>query len=379
MSVAQGPWSGQQQRGARPEPFESFSPSEWSGDPPDYDWMVDGCFLRGTVGMLSGDGGLGKSLLMQQLLTAAAIGKGWLGLPTEQCNTIGIFCEDDRDELHRRQAKINAYYQCAPGDLSPALYVSRVGMENTIMEFDRRTDRPQPTPLFEQLRHAILQHEARIVVLDTVADVFAGDEIRRNQVRRFITALRRIAIEIQGCIILTAHPSNAGLSSGTGLSGSTAWNNSVRCRLYLTRKTVEEGEDTNERLLKTMKNNQGPFGGRVPVKWEAGVFVRSDEGKPISNVVDKIELETAMVHALADMVASGTKAHADWNYHGCFVNALRQRKPFSEYSRNAVIDAQGRLLKTGRIVAVEIGPPSKTRTYLRTPDTRYQAEKGPLL
>ncbi len=45
--------------------------------------------------MLGGDGGIGKSLVAQQLLTAAAIGQRWLELPTRPCKGIGFFCEDD--------------------------------------------------------------------------------------------------------------------------------------------------------------------------------------------------------------------------------------------------------------------------------------------
>ena len=35
------------------EPFDAFSPADWYGKTaPAYDWMVEGCLLRGTVGML---------------------------------------------------------------------------------------------------------------------------------------------------------------------------------------------------------------------------------------------------------------------------------------------------------------------------------------
>lgn len=30
-------------------------------EPPAREWMVEGCFAKGTVGMVSGDGGIGKS------------------------------------------------------------------------------------------------------------------------------------------------------------------------------------------------------------------------------------------------------------------------------------------------------------------------------
>ena len=75
-------------------------------------WLVEGMIPIRNVTMFGGDGGLGKSLLAQQLLTCVAIGKPWLGLPTQAGRALGVFCEDDCDELHIRQADINSHYGC---------------------------------------------------------------------------------------------------------------------------------------------------------------------------------------------------------------------------------------------------------------------------
>lgn len=270
-------------------PFQTFNPSTWEGKkPPGYNWIVDGCFLPGTVAMLSGDGGLGKSLLLQQLATCVALGKPWLGMNVRRGRAFAMFCEDDKDELHRRQVRINAHYECGMADLEEdVLFASRVGQENGLMYFDRQNDAVRPAPLFDQVSYAAKQLGASVVILDTVADVFTGNEIIRNQVRRFVTNLRRLALELQGVVILSHHPSLQGMANGTGLSGSTAWNNSVRSRLYLTKK--KDGAE-NERFLKTMKNNQGPWGGKVRLEWQKGVFVRTDTPdlpKPWAEVDDE--------------------------------------------------------------------------------------------
>src|SRR5690606_4285666 len=117
------------------------------------------------------------------LCTAMAIGRPWLGLDTKPGRTFAFFCEDDEDELHRRQAAINRHYGCEEADLSGVEYAARVGLDNILVDFDRRSEQPRVLPLYEQLRNRVLAHEAQIVILDTLADVFAGDEIRRNQVR----------------------------------------------------------------------------------------------------------------------------------------------------------------------------------------------------
>lgn len=383
MSVRHGPWPVDGQLPAtRPNalgPFNSFSPAKWHGvEPPPYDWMVDGCFLRGTVAMLSGDGGLGKSLLMQQLCTAATIGKPWLGLETQACKAFAFFCEDDEGELHRRQHAINRLYDCQGADLEHVEYAARVGMENVLVEFDRRTDQPKFMPLFEQLRHKVTSIGAQIVVLDTLADVFAGNEIIRNQVRRFVSALRRLAMEIQGVIVMTAHPSLTGMSSGTGLSGSTGWNNSVRSRLYLTRVRQngdEEEEDTNERYLKTMKNNQGPFGGKIKLRWEKGVFVRADQAAPApDDLVSRLDLDNRLIAALTTLVENGSMVHAAQESRSSFSSLIRAMPEFRSYSHGAIMSAQERMIASGRIARVEMGPASKRRKYIRPLSARYPGE-----
>jgi RecA-family ATPase len=70
------------------------------------------------------------------------------------------------------------------------------------------------------------------------------------------------------------HPSLTGLNSGSGTSGSTAWNNSVRSRLYLSRIADNGFEpDPDARVLSTKKANYGRTGGEINLKWERGVFV----------------------------------------------------------------------------------------------------------
>jgi hypothetical protein len=59
------------------------------------------------------------------------------------------------------------------------------------------------------------------------------------------------------------------MASGSGTSGSTAWNNSVRSRLYLT----QDDANPDARILKFMKSNYGPKGEPMKLIWRNGLFV----------------------------------------------------------------------------------------------------------
>lgn len=268
----------------RPAPideFTPFSPARWRGtQAPQVAWLVDGAFIKGTVGILAGDGGLGKSLLLQQLQTACALGVPWLGMRTEKCDSLALYCEDDEHELHRRQERINGHYGCGMEHLSGVHMESRPGRDCVLMEFKQWGGDGRRKAMFDQLAHAAISRNVKIVILDTVADVFSGNEVDRNQPRTFIRALRQLALKIQGVVILTQHPSNEGMSSGSGRSGSTGWHNSVRSRLYLTKPKGTDEVQTDERLLRTMKQNAGKFGGKMPVTWRDGVFVLTEQAAP---------------------------------------------------------------------------------------------------
>ena len=251
---------------------------------PERRWLVRDWIPFGYVTALYGDGGTGKSLLAQMLATATAIRQPWLDLETAgggaaAIRSLAVLCEDDLDELHRRQENINRLYGCRFGELEQVRWLPRLGYDNLLMTFDHN-GRGVLTPFFEQVRQAALEFQAQLLIVDTAADTFGGNEIIRSQVRQFIqAALGRLARELNGAVLLCAHPSVAGLTSGTGTGGSTGWSNTVRSRLYLERPKPDSDEeesaapDDSRRILTRKKANMASTGDSVELRWENGVFV----------------------------------------------------------------------------------------------------------
>lgn len=279
----------------RPRPLVLRSADDLEGiSVPDREWLISDVLIRGGVTLFSGNGGLGKSLLCLQLQVACALGRSnWLGmkLPGRPMTTFGYYCEDDVDEIHRRIFNICKHMQVNFRHLDGRVqYLCRVGEEhNELMVFNSRDDTGKRTPMFSQLADMIRAYGVEITIIDTVADTFLGNENVRPQVRAYIGALRHLALINRGGVLLTAHPSRAGLADRSGLSGSTAWEGSVRARIYLTKPSTgkdDDGDDkpTDERLLRVMKSNYGPPGGKVRIKWhkEGHLFVPSDE-QPVEN------------------------------------------------------------------------------------------------
>lgn len=368
----------------RPKPLDVLNASDLEGRPiPDRQWVIPSILARRGITMLNGAGGVGKSLLCLQLQVAAALGMPWLGLPIEKpMSSFAMYCEDDADEIHRRLADVCRHFGCSFDDLGDKVrYITRVGENNELMSFYGRDGRGKRTALFFQLEDEIKLFGDELIIIDTVADVFMGNENIRPQVRAFITAVRRLALINSGGVIITAHPSRAGMFDGTGMSGSTAWEGSVRSRVYFTKPSAAEGggEDdgpTDERLLKIMKSNYAAAGDKLRLKWENGAFIRTDIAGAGGGLIDKLDADRKLLEAAEYLVNRGSMLAADPAARTSLVVVARKLPSCRHLSWQEALAAQDRLLEKGRLVTVELGIPSRRRLYVRPAHLRYPGEDG---
>jgi len=354
----------------------TIDPLRWDGEPvPERRWIVEGLVPEGQVTMLGGDGGLGKSLIAIQLLAACALGKSWLGYPVRPCKAIGIFCEDDRDELHRRFADVLRHYGASFGDLESLTLLCRAGQDNLLMEFGDQWSAGEPTPFCTRIETLARDSGAELLALDSLHDFFGGNENARPQARQFVGSLRTIAMVMRGAVLLTAHPSLSGRNSGSGEAGSTAWNNAVRSRLYLTAPRQDDGDspDRDYRELRTKKANYGASGNVLRLRWQDGVFGREDQR--IGGFVEVLELDRALMEGLRSLISNGEMISAKTKARNGFANVLRDLPSCKKYSWAVVCAAQDRLIANGKLVRVNAGPPSNATVYVRPVDMVYPGER----
>ena len=205
-----------------------FTAASLAGRPvPPREWAVPSLIPFDTVTMLSGDGGVGKSLLAAQLAVAFASGSEWVGLQPERGPVVFVSAEDDRDELHRRVATIAESEGVDLADLYDLHIVPLAGLNAVMGATEGRSGVVKETAVWRGLVRLVERVKPHLVILDTLADAFAGNELARTEARQFIGQLRGLAIEHKLAVLLLSHPSLSGLNSGTGTSGSTAWSNSA--------------------------------------------------------------------------------------------------------------------------------------------------------
>lgn len=228
-------------------------------------WVVDQWLPRGTVTLMAGPPGVGKSLVAEQLAIAVANGDEWLGLRTVQGVVLGLFCEDDHDELLRRASRIFEAGFYDPAEASKDLHLdARAGKPNALVTFGN--DRiPRSTALMSLLEEKCAAIRPALVILDNIAQLFIGMENDRAQVTAFCNRLAGLAGGHKCAVLLLGHPAKV---AGSEFSGSTAWEAAVRTRLFLERR--EDGT----MILRKPKANYAAVD-EIAIEWrDPGVFAR---------------------------------------------------------------------------------------------------------
>ena len=265
---------------AEVKPLDIPAASTWADrePPPLRDWVIEGLSIAaGRVTTFMGNGGFGKTTIAEQIAIAVATSSPVFGMPVRGGPVVGIFCEDEPEELERRGRIICQRDGLSLDSLDQLHILSRDGEDNVLASFDR--DRIVLTDFYRQLDATVAFYKPRLTIIDTAADVFAGDFMSTPQVRQFIkVALGGLCVRHDTAVLLLAHPSASGMASGDGGGFSTAWHNSVRSRLFLRHPKSEDAEaKTDRRILETKKSNYGPAGGRVPLIYSAGRFIFDPE------------------------------------------------------------------------------------------------------
>ncbi|MEI5682336.1 MULTISPECIES: AAA family ATPase [unclassified Mesorhizobium] len=342
--------------------FPVINPADWEGVPvPPRHEFIPGLVPMRQVTILNGDGGTGKSLLALQIGAASAMSVGTLGLEPLAGNVLYLGAEDDQDEFQRRLADIVAMHGMCMADLRCFRLLPMADMD-ALLSVPSKSGVMEPTSLWRGVEAYAREFLPTLIVLDTAADLFGGDEIKRSQVRQFIAMLRKLAMEIDCAILLLSHPSVSGMQSGTGSSGSTAWNNSARSRLYLTRPEGADA-DPDARILTNKKNNYGKVGGEIRLRWQDGAFVL-DDGKPsIASGLLNRRADEAFRDLLSAINRSGQRVASTRGVN--YAPAVMAERPDSGgIPKKQFETAMQRLLASGIVKVVWEGPPSKQRQRL---------------
>jgi hypothetical protein len=257
------------------EPLAVEPVSQWANHPAPAprDWIVENLIPACRVTSLLGNGGLGKTLIAGQIGVHVVMSRRLFGLEVNGGPVLGIFCEDEQEELERRIRTSARGEQIDLTQLDGLYALSRDGEDNVLCTFVN--EHIVLSDFYRQLEATVAKIRPRLTILDTAADLFAGDFMNPVHVRQFLkVALGGLCVRYQTAILLLAHPSASAMSSGDGGGYSVAWHNSVRARLFLRRpKSDDQDAIKDRRVLEIKKSNYGPDGLTIPLLYHHGYFI----------------------------------------------------------------------------------------------------------
>jgi RecA-family ATPase len=312
-------WLAQHNRGNdAPQPFETVTHRDFeAAEAPTREFLDERhIFPARNVAMLSGDGGVGKSLLALQLAIAVFGNVPWAGISMKKAGSVVyLAAEDDRTETHVRYNEILRAEGVRLADAEHALHIVCLAGHDATLAVENGKGRLQTTPIFNRLIATMEEHQPALLVLDNLADVFGGNEVSRVQAKQFVGFLRSLAIRFDCVVLLLSHPSLTGISTGIGASGSTGWSNSVRVRLYLRKGVAGDGSEPDDsiRLLEIMKSNYNARGQPIRLQWVDGRYVRRDADRPFDGV--SVQHLEAVQAAFRDGHYRASDQARDWGGH----------------------------------------------------------------
>jgi hypothetical protein len=196
-------------------------------------WTVNDV-LEG-LGLVWGEAGVGKSFVACSIAAAVATGRPWLG--HRVCEGAVVYVAGEGGALgvaRRLDAAVTALHCCDPEDGPVPLWIVTPGVDLVA----------GPAEII-----GVMEGVApRLVIVDTLARCFGGDENSTADMSRFVRTLDLLR-DIYGCSVLVVHHANKTDKSGSGkVRGSSVLYGAVDVSLQLIAEGRTEGRLIADKL-----------------------------------------------------------------------------------------------------------------------------------
>lgn len=327
-------------------------------------WFMEDWLPHRQCTGLYGVPGVRKSLFVLQAMIAGAIERSFCGLPIAQTPVVGLFCEDDDDEIQRRTLNVLRAYDAGFADLDQFHYRSLVGTQ--AIEFLRITKGGSTVlgPPFVTFREQVLDLKPGLAILDTASDFFGGNENDRGEVAAFVRLLDGLAQQSGCALLFSAHPSRRGVAERSFDSGSTGWEGKVRARLVLYDPAQVSDDDdddrrvrapSDERVLLRAKSNYAAPGAEIPLVLREQVFwpkAIDPETAPQRGPMHDLAVEAKFLELMAKVKTSGRYVNDTPSQPQRYAPKVFGGSGFTEREFEK---AMNRLLDKGRIRLIRTG------------------------
>lgn len=231
-------------------------------------WVVPGHLMSGTVTLVAGPGGAGKSALTVGWATSLALGI-----------SIGDFCprkparvalynvEDDKEEQQRRFSAALRQFGAAPASIGDRVIRCGPTGVGTLLQRDALLGEMINTAAFDALKAMIEAHRPDVLMLDPLVELHTAVENDNSALRLVIAHLREIARTYQIAVVVVHHTRKGAVAGeADDIRGGGAIVGAVRTAFTVMAMTAEEAEElgisaeTRRRFIRldSCKGNYAP-------------------------------------------------------------------------------------------------------------------------
>lgn len=199
---------------------------------PALDFVLPG-LLRGTVGLITGPGGVGKSFLTFQLALSVASGhnfnvhSGYDNQQTIPRRVLWLTAEDSQEILHHRLHSIlnlnktddqsqTAHFQAQiEAALSYISLIPTIGTDFSLVNFDGES-----TEKMQDLHKIIQKEKPELIFIDTLRRFHDSDENDNGKMSMVIRHFESIAKSYNCAAVLIHHENKSGLNNSDASQGA---------------------------------------------------------------------------------------------------------------------------------------------------------------
>jgi KaiC/GvpD/RAD55 family RecA-like ATPase len=182
-------------------------------------WQIEGAIPAGGLVAIYGPPGVGKSFVTIDLALSIATGRDWFGRQVERGSVVYISAEGGAGISKRVRAWLTAH------DVDPREADVSWMLEPMMVD----ADSDDMTRLIDRIVGEA-RRDPSLVIVDTLARCFDGDENLQEDMGRFIAGVDHIRRELN-CTVLVVHHSRL---DGTRERGNTSFRGAVDTMLSLT-------------------------------------------------------------------------------------------------------------------------------------------------
>lgn len=155
----------------------------------------------------------------------------------------------------------------------------------------------------------------------------------------------------RGSVVLLSHPSLTGINTGTGISGSTAWHNSVRARMYMTAPKIEAGEqpDSDLREIIFKKLNYGPKADSLVLRYQRGLFLPEAGLSGIDKAAREAKVEEAFLAITRKLETRGQELSPSPTSHHYAPTIVSRQPEAKGLKKSEFVAALDRLLDQRKV------------------------------